>query len=597
MDPNRVCVKCMCESVQNGVCTRCGTPENIRQNPPHGLPLRTILHGRYFVGLGLGHGGFGITYAALDLTTGRRVAIKEYLPDVLSSRVPGETQVRYKTAQEDFLYGREQFLTEAQIIYTLRGSRNIIEVEKLFEEFGTAYYAMEFLEGQDLKRYLSDHGGKLDVTRAMELLFPVFDALMLIHSKGIIHRDVSPDNIFICSNGTVKLLDFGAAHAALSNKSSSFDVILKRGYAPIEQYMTKGHQGPWTDVYALAATIYHCITGKVPCEATTRVNRDTLLPASKNGAQCTRAQDAVLQKAMAVNAQQRYANMGQFQQAMAAAMGTPIRQATGEISQFRVPVSGTETVLSLQLAPIGRRVLASCIDYAVLGAGIGLLIALQLDALTAACVGAGGFVLLNAAMESGSAQASLGKRVCKLHVTDQNGSPLNMGSAVVRNVLKCLLSPLFIVEAAIAYTGNARQSLHCKLSSSVVADGAVLNPEKPFGQAAFSQAFSMGAHWYAEGIQGAYAGSTVEIGLEPVLFGRNPAQCNIIFPAGTKGVSGRHCTIKADAAAGKVIVTDVGSTYGTLLPDGTCLHAGEARALAPGERFILGQEVFQIICR
>lgn len=316
MDFDRLCLKCMREGIENGVCIYCGTQAGFVQEPPFALPAGTILHGQYMAGGVLGCGGFGITYAAVDLRDGHRVAIKEYFPNGLGTRSMGETGVISLVDMEDFRYGLEQFLSEARIIYNCRGTPNIIQVEKLFEENNTAYYAMEYLEGQDLKHYLKERGGKLTYRETSELLEPIFDVLSQVHSKNIIHRDISPDNIYLCRDGTVKLLDFGAARAALQEKSKSLDVILKRGYAPVEQYYSHGRQGPWTDVYALGCTIYKCITGIVPPESPQRLQKDECIPPSELCDDIPGQASAALMKAMEVLYEARIQNAAEFKAAL-----------------------------------------------------------------------------------------------------------------------------------------------------------------------------------------------------------------------------------------------------------------------------------------
>lgn len=316
MNFDRLCLWCMQEAMENGVCSHCGMVPGWTPEPPFALPPGTILHGRYLTGRVLGHGGFGITYLAMDLAEERRVAIKEFLPGGLCIRQAGATQVEAAGEAEDFRYGLVKFLDEARTIYQCQGIPGIISVEKLFEENGTAYYAMEYLEGRDLKHRLEEAGGKLPWQEVLPLLYPVFTALEQVHRMGITHRDISPDNIFLCRDGAVKLLDFGAARSMLQERSQSVDVILKRGYAPEEQYYSRGRQGPWTDVYALGCTVYHCVTGQVPPEATERAYRDECRSASDLCPGLPAFIQKALQKAMAVQASQRFADVSAFRQAL-----------------------------------------------------------------------------------------------------------------------------------------------------------------------------------------------------------------------------------------------------------------------------------------
>ena len=345
MNWDRLCLGCLREGLDGGECVFCHRKAGFIQQPPYALPAGTILHGRYLTGAVLGHGGFGITYLALDLADGRRTAVKEYLPGGLCTRKNGETQVNRLTDEEDFQYGLGQFLQEARMIYECRDTPGIIRVEKLFEENQTAYYIMEYLEGRDLKQYLKEKGGSLSFEETKKLLSPVGWALERVHRKGIVHRDISPDNIFLCSDGSVRLLDFGAARVSLMGKSQSVDVILKRGYAPEEQYRSHGRQGPWTDVYAFASTYYHCLTGRIPPEATQRVREDSLVLPEILCPELPVCAARALRKAMAVYAEDRYQSVGEFQAAL-----------DGKSEKFRGERLGTTKPESRQAEGWGGRI-------------------------------------------------------------------------------------------------------------------------------------------------------------------------------------------------------------------------------------------------
>ncbi len=303
----------MQSGVTDGVCSLCGAHKNDAQAVAYALPRGTVLHGRYLVGATLGAGGFGVTYIALDLVTGKRLAIKEFLPVDIAVRKDGDTCVYGRTRDDElFCKGRERFLNEAQTIYRLRGYAGVVGVEKLFEENNTAYYCMEYLEGCDLKKYVQQRGGKLHEYEALQLMRPVLDALSYIHASGVIHRDVSPDNIFICKDGTVKLIDFGAAYAALRDRAEKIPLVVKPGYAPIEQYTQNGELGPWSDLYAFACTLYFCLTGQVPPDALQRSAQDTLVSPSAIDPFLSAETTCVLVKGMAVEAKDRFQNAEAF---------------------------------------------------------------------------------------------------------------------------------------------------------------------------------------------------------------------------------------------------------------------------------------------
>ncbi|MCR5577114.1 MAG: BspA family leucine-rich repeat surface protein [Oscillospiraceae bacterium] len=306
-----------------GACPCCGyDAAETTGKYPLALHPGSILNGRYILGHVLGQGGFGITYIALDYQTKERVAIKEYLPTEFAGRSTDSPSVLVYSGEraENFAYGMEQFLEEAKTLATFNGDSHIVRIYSYFEENSTAYFCMEYVDGLPLNRYMATKGGRLSPKEADRLLLPLMESLESVHAKGIVHRDIAPDNILVTSDGTAKLIDFGAARYSTGEKSQSLDVILKHGFAPFEQYMRRGRQGPWTDVYALAATYYYAITGEVPPEAVERRHTDTLnLTETKLNAE----RMEVLRQALAVSADERLQTMGQFRRAMEETAGRP----------------------------------------------------------------------------------------------------------------------------------------------------------------------------------------------------------------------------------------------------------------------------------
>ena len=314
-----VCYNCFREKQNNGVCPLCGyDPAGNATKYPLALKQGAILNGRYVIGRVLGQGGFGITYIALDDRRKRRVAVKEYLPTDFAYRTEDRYGVRaYSGDRRDYFeYGKQQFLIEAKTLANFIGESNIVRVHRYFEENGTAYFSMEYVDGVSLHRYMWEKGGRLSVEETNSLLLPLMESLDQIHARGIVHRDIAPDNILVQRDGRTKLIDFGAARYSTGEKSQSLDVILKHGYAPYEQYMRHGRQGPFTDVYAMAATYYHAITGKIPPEAVDRMVDDAMLPPSALGAEIDYVTEAVLLKALAIRPGDRIQRMGQFREAL-----------------------------------------------------------------------------------------------------------------------------------------------------------------------------------------------------------------------------------------------------------------------------------------
>ena len=285
----------------------------IIQEPPFALPLNSIVHGRYLINRVLGVGGFGITYQGQNLETKEFVAIKEFYPNNVVSRNPGQFQVEITGSREVYEKQKEKFLQEARIIYHLK-SRYLLTIYSLFEENGTAYYVMEFLEGRDLKHYLDSQGGQIKWRDLKPITLQIMEALEIVHAENIIHRDISPDNIYLSANGCAKLIDFGTARDISRNKSLS--VILKKGYAPPEQYMSHGKQGPWTDIYALGGTIYKCLTGKMPVESVERTHDDTLEPIERYATDVPADVCNAIMKAMQLKEENRFRTVKEFKEAI-----------------------------------------------------------------------------------------------------------------------------------------------------------------------------------------------------------------------------------------------------------------------------------------
>ena len=314
-----ICGSCFNETVaEQGLCSSCGYDNRAnRENHPLALPAGSILYGRYIVGKVLGQGGFGITYLAQDYVTKELVAIKEFFPESMVTRTGRTTVAPFAgDRSEHFAYGRDTFLNEARTMAEFAGNENVVQVYSYFEENNTGYFVMEYVEGQNLQEYAKQFYGRIPWDTVLSMILPVMDALSRIHEKGIIHRDVTPDNIYIRKDGTVKLLDFGAARHSLGNVSRSLDVVLKHGFAPKEQYQRHGRQGPYTDVYSVAATIYYAITGVRPDDAIERLDEDNLPMPSTLGAKITIEQEDALLKGLAVRAEDRYPTMRDFSKAL-----------------------------------------------------------------------------------------------------------------------------------------------------------------------------------------------------------------------------------------------------------------------------------------
>ena len=312
----RRCMGCMStyEAIDE-MCPFCGYIEGTPAKEAYHIKPGSLLYDRYTVGRAIGFGGFGITYIAWDNKLMQKVAIKEYMPSEYATRVPGNLTVTIYDGERytEFMTGLQKFLDEAQRLAKFQNVPGIVRILDCFSENLTAYIVMEYLDGMTLKQYLAEHGGKLPYEEAVEFILPVLAALQAVHKEGIIHRDISPDNIFITEDGEVKLLDFGAARYASTGYSKSLSVILKPGYAPAEQYLSHGEQGPWSDVYATAATLYRMITGVVPEEALERKEKDTLKPPSALGAKLPKNAEKAILNALNVRVENRTASAEEFE--------------------------------------------------------------------------------------------------------------------------------------------------------------------------------------------------------------------------------------------------------------------------------------------
>lgn len=311
MNFEKICYGCFIER-EGDVCRVCGFCNDTYQAPVMALPLGTILDGRYITGRVLGVGGFGITYLGFDMRLNVKVAIKEYMPSGVAVRSGDSYTMTVVSKKQEQAYqsGADKFLEEARILAQLRENPNVVSVQNYFRENQTAYFTMDYIEGMSLQELLQDNNGRISYDKAKALLLPVMKALILVHSKGLLHRDISPDNIYITESGNSKLLDFGAARSTQMNKSMS--VVLKNGFAPHEQYATDIKQGPWTDVYAMGATLYYCTTGQMPPDSIARIYTDNLIPPTELGASLsTNAQEAI-QKALAVRPEDRFQSMTEF---------------------------------------------------------------------------------------------------------------------------------------------------------------------------------------------------------------------------------------------------------------------------------------------
>jgi serine/threonine protein kinase len=319
MDNYDFCFGCFSPKGNDYKCKNCGYVYDLKEGPEqsHLFP-GTTLNNRYILGKVIGAGGFGITYIAFDPKLQVRLAIKEFFPRQIATRNK-ETRAIIPfgdNEKNDFNNGLKYFLHEARSAAMFETHQNIVGVKDMFEENGTAYMVMPYISGIPFDSFLTMRGGIVDFATAMSILAPIMDALSAIHEKNLLHRDISPENIFITSDGVPKLLDFGSARPTVASETLSMTPVIKEGYAPLEQYSRQGEQGPWTDVYSMSATVYKAVSGELPPPAMERFTNDALIELSKVCPDIPGYAEKAIVKALSLRASDRFQNMSEFLNAL-----------------------------------------------------------------------------------------------------------------------------------------------------------------------------------------------------------------------------------------------------------------------------------------
>ena len=281
------------------------------------LPVGSILHNTYRIEQVLGKGGFAIIYQCTDLSTQNTIAIKEYFPSNLAKRECCQDLFfvqPFSATTKEFQSGHAHFLKEASILKEFRNLPGIVTVYDIFEEHNTAYIVMEYIDGPTLEQYVQTNG-VLSAQEILELLFPLLRSLKKIHDKGLIHRDISPDNIILGLDNQLHLIDFGAAKMKSFDRKQQHTIILKKNYAPPEQYQISGNIGTWSDVYALCATIYFAISGHAPVPAIERLQNTPLKPIS-HYVNVSAHIASVIERGLSLQPSDRYKNMDDLYYAM-----------------------------------------------------------------------------------------------------------------------------------------------------------------------------------------------------------------------------------------------------------------------------------------
>ena len=318
MKTNLFCPNCFQSDCFNGrLCYQCGYEQKAAVDS-RAMRAGVLLKNRYFLGRVLGIGGFGITYLAFDSRLRQRCAVKEYFPVEWAVRMAGTNQIEPNSQLKDELYyhGKDVFVKEANILLEFQRESHIVNVRDFFEQNGTGYIVMEYLEGMDVKSILKQSGNKKDYEWCRRVILTVLHTLKDIHKRGVLHRDIAPDNVFVTNEGVIKLIDFGAAKHASELANIRTEIVLKQGYAPIEQYSKTAPQGPYTDLYAVAALFYRMLTGMKPIPANNRVNEDSLIPPSSMGIELPEQAELAMMCCLNVKPQYRLQTAGDFMEAL-----------------------------------------------------------------------------------------------------------------------------------------------------------------------------------------------------------------------------------------------------------------------------------------
>lgn len=315
------CIGCMELLDGDGACKHCGFVQEEYRPIPRCLMPGTVLAGRYTTGRVLGEGAFGITYIGWDSVLEIPVAIKEYFPYNMVSRdvicgSGNQVYVYENEKKNGYQEQLERFLEEARTLSHLSEVDGVVSVLNFFHENNTAYIVMQYIHGTKVKSYVEEKG-RIPGHRVLEMFRPVLSAMEQVHGRGIIHRDISPDNVLLKDDGSLVLIDFGASRMRNMDATRTMTVMFKRGFSPEEQYRGKGRLGPCTDIYSLCATMYYMLTAEAPMDSVMRRIKDELPPLTdRKDIDLTSAQKNAIMKGMAVSAEDRYQSVGQLRKAL-----------------------------------------------------------------------------------------------------------------------------------------------------------------------------------------------------------------------------------------------------------------------------------------
>lgn len=347
-----LCPNCF-EEILTSKCTHCGYTYDPSTLSDDIIQPGALLNNRYRVGRCIGQGGFGVTYLAKDTFKDELCCIKEYYPNQIVDRLDNNyLTVHDESMRRKFENGKKCFIDEAKVLFKMQSCPLVVTVTDFFSEFNSAYIVMDYLDGMNLKRAVNKFGGILSYNNSLQVLYKISNALIEVHKAGILHRDISPENIFITKDGKIILIDFGAAR---NRDSEHMSVLIKPGYAPPEQYKRDGNQGPWTDIYALASTFYYIVSGKHITPARERLIEDNMPPLCDVAPSVSKELSDVIAKAMRLDYTARYQNVREFLSDVQNAVGTKSSKRTGVIKFVSGVNAGEHMVISDgQIIRIGR---------------------------------------------------------------------------------------------------------------------------------------------------------------------------------------------------------------------------------------------------
>jgi serine/threonine protein kinase len=566
MNPDVLCMGCMSDTNAANVCPFCGYRNHGPVEETVQLSPRTLLKNRYVIGKVLGQGGFGITYLAYDLEQNQKLAIKEYFPAVISTRARDRVAVTPTSNKNknELENGVAKFGEEARSLSQFKDHPGVVPMLDFFRANGTGYIVMGYMEGCDFKQFLNDKGGRIPFPEALKILAPVMGALEELHKVHVLHRDISPDNIYVEKNGNVRILDFGATRYAMGEQSRSLSVILKPGYAPEEQYRSRGRQGAWTDIYALGATFYRGITGQVPPPAMDRAELDELIPPKQIGVEIPEDSETALLKALAVRAENRFQTVVEFRNAI-----TP-REVIPSVK------ISTKVFLSLLVAAFLALFLLNDSD-----AGLQTIVLLPLATLFVLMIVL--FAQMWKPIQDGHARTTPQKAVALSFIPLFNlywAFPVFWGFTVDYNRFlrrhsasgTKLSQPLFLATTityvlswfVVIGTWHLYWELilldSMLLLVTVAQICAAVNTLGPSRQSPpppppQPRGFALCC------ILGEYQGLNIQLGDQAIVIGRNPAHSNLILSSDE--ISGKHVKVWMDSSSGGVWIEDLHSTNGT----------------------------------